>query len=601
MRRTVRLALLGGLLVVGSGALRAQTPTSGEETRVLREAAGLEWRGRIGDAETLLEDLLERRPGSSAGLFALERVLRTQGRVGEVLPWADRYLDEDPSSSAVRYMKLRVLVEVDSLGALPEEAEAWFEAEPDAPDPYREVARLYQRSLGDQAALDLLDQGQRRLSDPSSLAWTAGDVRQRMGDDVGAAREWGVGLRAADADLAAARRRIRGLEGDGTVLAPPLLEGLAAVSSPERRAAAAEVALHFGLSDRALELTREAADAYPEAERAAFLRRIASGAEEEGEHEVAIWALEEARRMVPERDRAALDLQLAALALQAGDTARATAAQDRVARRLPAGSVERRRVLAELIRVQAPTAPPAQLSRQLQDFESEFPDAPEADELRAAVAAGLAGRGRIEEARSVAAEGGGPLSGLEEGYLRFQEGDLAGGSEVLQDALPALAPSRATEVLHLLSSLTRVGPGSAAPLAEAAALAHQGRPSEGAGILADALPEAPDADRPTLLSWAGELAGAAGESARAAEFYAALLDGYPQAPEIPDAALALAEIHLAEGRSQEARTVLEQLILARPDSPVAPAARRALQRIRGSERGSEANEPLVTHGGGLDG
>ncbi len=498
-------------------------------------------------------------------------------------------------------MKLRVLVEVDSLSALPREAEAWFEAEPDAPDPYREVARLYQRSLGDQAALDLLDQGQRRLSDPSALAWTAGDVRQRMGDDVGAAREWGVGLRDPDADLPAARRRIRGLEGNGAVLAAPLLEGLAVAPTPDRRAAAAEVAIHFGLVDRALELTREALDAHPEAERTAFLRRIASGAEEEGVHEVAIWALEEARRMVPERDRAALDLQLAALALQAGDTARATAAQDRVARRLPAGSVERRRVLAELIRVQASAAPPGQLSRQLHDFEAEFPDAPESDELRAAVAAGLAGRGRIEEARAVAADGGGPLSGLEEGYLRLQEGDLAGGTQVLQDALPALAPSRATEVLHLLSSMSRIGSASAVPLAEAAALAHQGRPSDGAGVLAGVLPEAPDADRPTLLAWAGELAGAAGESARAEEFYAALLDGYPQAPEIPDAALALAEIHLAEGRSEEARTVLEQLILARPDSPVAPAARRALQRIRGTERGTETDDPVATEAGGLDG
>ncbi len=83
-------ALVAGLLFGAGGTLRAQTPTSGEETRVLREAAGLEWRGRIGDAETLLEELLQRRPGSSAGLFALERVLRTQGRVGEVLPWADR-------------------------------------------------------------------------------------------------------------------------------------------------------------------------------------------------------------------------------------------------------------------------------------------------------------------------------------------------------------------------------------------------------------------------------------------------------------------------------------------------------------------------------
>ena len=51
-------------------------------------------------------------------------------------------------------MKMRVLVEVDSLAALDREARAWFRAEPDSPDPYREVARLYQRALDHDEALE---------------------------------------------------------------------------------------------------------------------------------------------------------------------------------------------------------------------------------------------------------------------------------------------------------------------------------------------------------------------------------------------------------------------------------------------------------------
>jgi TolA-binding protein len=94
------------------------------------------------------------------------------------------------------------------------------------------------------------------------------------------------------------------------------------------------------------------------------------------------------------------------------------------------------------------------------------------------------------------------------------------------------------------------------------------------------------------MAWAGELARQAGDSEAAVGLLTALVDGYPGAPEFPEAALSLAELHSAAGRPEEAGQVLERLILERPDSPVAPTARRALQRIRGAS--SEGARTVLT-------
>jgi hypothetical protein len=184
---------------------------------------------------------------------------------------------------------------------------------------------------------------------------------------------------------------------------------------------------------------------------------------------------------------------------------------------------------------------------------------------------------------------------LEQGYLRLQDGDVGAGTEALQQALPDLAPSRATEVLQLLAALGRVGPGASVPLARAAARGHQGRPAEGSDLLVEALPGATEEDRPTLMAWAGEMARQAGESEQAVGLFTALVDGYPEAPEFPEAALALAGLHGEAGRQEEAGRVLERLILERPDSPVAPTARRALQRIRGGSSGSIPSPDTPLH------
>ena len=154
--RPSSLASLGRFLLVGVAAatpLRVEAqrgtarPQVGEaEARMLREASTMEARGDHAGAERVLRSLLEQVPTSSGGLFAIERSLRAQGRTPDVLSMIDRSLSLEPRASNLRSMKLRILVEVDSLETLEQEAEAWIRAEPGSPDPYRELARMYERA-----------------------------------------------------------------------------------------------------------------------------------------------------------------------------------------------------------------------------------------------------------------------------------------------------------------------------------------------------------------------------------------------------------------------------------------------------------------------
>jgi tetratricopeptide (TPR) repeat protein len=473
---------------------------------------------------------------------------------------------------------------VDSLEALDDAAQAWFRAEPGSPDPFREVARLYQRALGEEEALAVLQEGRNRLGEPDVLALETGDLLALRGDGPGAVAEWSRAVRSPEADLGLVLRRLDGLPGDAETLAGPLLDALSASpTTVERRLAAVSVALELGLPGRALEVARLGTAALSRDDRRSFLAEVSRRAGEAGAPEVAVWALQEERSLVPERDRATLDMRLAAVAIQAGDTATAVAARTRLTRALPAGSAERRRVMAELIRVEAATAPRETLEDRLGVFRREYPDAPEADELQAAVAAGLAGRGDVQGARAIVGEGAGPLTALEGGYLGLQEGDVDAGKAALEAALPGLSPSCATEVLHLLAFLERTGSAAAQALGRSAASAHHGNAAEGLGDLVAALPAIPDEDRAPVMAWAGELALQAGETGQAEGVLQGLVDGYPDSREYPDAALSLARLRIADGDLDGARLVLERLILARPQSPVVPAARRELQRIRSGD------------------
>ncbi len=586
MRSIVRVAALGVLFaVVAAGSATAQAGvTARQEATAIRQAAGLEWRGELDEAENVLMSLLAAKPVSTGGIFALERVTRSRDRLRLVLPYADAYLAAEPSAGGIRALKLRILAEIDSLSALPPEVEAWASAEPGEEDPWREIARIWEDAYGPAATEALLLDARERLDDDGALAVEIGTLRAEAGDAPGAIREWAIAARRPDPDLPRMRRRVAGLEGDPTAWIDPMFDALTSEpASVEGRQTAVWMALELDLPDRADALAEEVVANLRGEVRAEFLEEVVRQSEAAMAGELTLWALSTLRRDAGSSAAPGLDVRIASAALAVGDTARAVEAQARLARALPAGSEERRRVIADLIRVEAGQASVATLRQRYEGFRSEFGTAPELDELAAITAVGIAGAGDPQAALDVLGDPTvGPRATLERGYVRLASGESDAGRADLEASLPGLAPASATEVIQLLTGMQRTSPAGAEALAEAAALHRWERSDEALASVRSALDTVPPEDRAVLLAAGARHALASGDFATAEVFLDGVVGGFPDAPERPEAMLRLAELRSSSAAGvEDAVRLLEELIVEGPDRAVVPAARRLLGRIRG--------------------
>jgi tetratricopeptide (TPR) repeat protein len=569
----------------GRGSTRPQV--SEAETRLLREASTLEARGDNVGAERVLRGLLEQIPGSTGALFAIERSLRAQGRTRDVLPLIDRTLAVQPGLSNLRSMKLRLLVEIDSLETLEQEAQTWIRAEPGSPDPYRELARMYERAYGTVRTVALLREGRASLNDPAAFAVELGELLERSGQRAEAAREWSLAIGDDGGQAPAVIRRVGQLPDSSRAVVPLLIEALDKdPTTPARRVAAVRVALAVPLPEQALALTRRAVGQLDLSTRRSLLEEVARRGEELDAHQLSLWAYETLRDLAtdPTAQRA-LQTRVAASALALGDTAKALEARAQLAQSLPRGSTERRRVVAETLRLQATRSNPEALRRQLSAFREEFPDAPELDEIASALAYGLQAQGNGDAAAAVLADVQGPRSALERAYLSLDRGEVEEGIASLTQAVESLPPAAATDVIQLVSLLGRVGPGSASALGKAAVLSHRGAGVQAVEQLVAEVPRLPVQDRSALLAHAARLADQAAAPERGAALRRELIAQHKDSAERPEAALALARWSARSGRTQEAIQVLEALIVERPTSPLVPDARRELERIRGVAAG----------------
>ncbi len=240
-------------------------------------------------------------------------------------------------------------------------------------------------------------------------------------------------------------------------------------------------------------------------------------------------------------------------------------------------------MIADLIRVEADHASVPTLRQRYEGFRSEFGSVAELDELAALVAAGIARAERPDVALELLGDPTpGPRATLERGYLRLLDADREAGRADLESALAGLPPERATEVIQLLTGMQRTtGPGGDA-LARSAALSHWGRHDDALRVVEEALDAVPPEDRAVLLAAGARHAVAAGEVGRAEVFLDAVVGGFPDAPERPEAMLRLAELRATrEAGREDAVRLLEELIVEGPERAVVPAARRLLARIRG--------------------
>lgn len=569
-------------LALHAGTVLAQVDDSPLEGRLLRSAARQESQGDLLGAESILMELMQAQPTSTGGLFALERVLRAQSRILDILPVAERYEEIDPEAAAPRMLTVRIYSELGAQDELEAAAEAWLHLSGSTPEPYREVSRALLNVAGPERALAALKRGRKEIGEPSLFALEMGDLLRDVGRVEEAILEWTQVIGNDGAQVSAVTRRVGELKVDDKGLVKPMLDELGRQpTTVARLRAGTRIAIVAGLFEDALRLGRAVLDDLSGQVRRGFLTALAKQAEDEDGARLALWAYEELREQASDRaETRALDHRISMTALVVGDTARALAAQRSIAESLPESSPDRRRALAENLRLEMMLGS-ANAWALLEEFREEFPKAPELDELAVTLAVQLEGMGDDVGARSLLAGVEGPKSSLERGYLYLASGDVERGKLILRESVSGLVPQDATKIIALLDLLDRLR-GDALPIVGVSVLAHRGSPDLALVELEQVLDDVPEENHPAVLALAARIAGEGGLPEQAARFRTQLIRNFPRAPEVPEATLRLARFRGASAEGvQEAIELLEALILKEPDGAIVPTARRELRILRG--------------------
>ena len=563
-------------------AIHAQEDHPLLEARLLRAANSEESSGDLAAAEETLRRLMDRRPTSTGGILALERVLRAQNRIREILPFAEQYVDVEPNASGPRLVQLRAFTELDDENALEDGAENWMDIAGSSAEPYREVSIVFARVFGPERSLSVLQRGRTELGRPSLFAMEAGDFLKDLGRMEEAVLEWAAVIGNDGSSVSAVMRRIGEIEEDGETLVLPLLERLRSPpTTGARLRAGARIALEAGAFGEARSLAEIALDDLVDRPRRGFLTALARQAQEVAAMGVALWAYEALREDADEdQEIRALDQRITVVALAIGDTVRALEAQQTIADDLPEGSADRRQALAEIIRLGIERRG-ADVKESLSAFAKEFPDAPQLDELAVTLAVQLDAEGDREGARSLLAGVPGPRSALERGYLYLASGEVEPGRGALQDALAGVAPGVATELIELLGLLDRLEGESLDAFIRSAVLAHHGRADLALSELEVAIDAVPQDQRSPLLAMGARIADGGSTPETAADFRGRIVRDHPFSAEVPEATLELARFKGATPAGvDEAIRLLENLILSQPNSAIVPTARRELQRLQ---------------------
>ncbi len=576
------LCVLLSVAILRSVGIHAQEDDPRLETRLLRTAASEESSGDLARAEETLRRLMGQRPTSTRGIFALERVLRAQSRVGEILPFADRFTDLEPYASGPRLLELRVYAELDDGSGLDDAAEDWMRDAGSSSEPYREVARVFGRVFGPERGLSILERGRSELGRPSLFAMETGDFLGDLGRMEEAVLEWADVIGNDGSQVSAVMRRVGEIEEDREALVLPLLAQLRQLpTTTARLRAGAQIALEAGVFGEARTLAETALQDLPARPRRGFLTALAQQAQGVSAIGVALWAYEVLREgAANDTETRALDQRITVAALAVGDTVRALEAQQAIANSLPEGNIDRRRALAEIIRLGIERGGVG-TRELLAAFATEFPYAPQLDELAVTLAVQLDAGGDREAARLLLAGVAGPRSALERAYLYLGAGEVVQGRNALQDALSGVSPGVATEVIALLDLLDRLDGEALSAFVRSAVLAHQRRTDGALSELEVAVDAVPRDGRPPLLAMGARIADVGGVPEQAADFRERIIRDHPYATEVPEATLELARFKGAmPGGVDEAIRLLEDLILGDPNGAIVPTARRELQRIQ---------------------
>lgn len=591
--RLLRALVIGGMFAAAGAAdagaqqrgLRMMRDTVVKDELVaLRAAMDLERVGNMAAADSALRVILDANPQSLSALISLERLLAMQGRTAELLPFVDRLLDADEESPIGHQMRVRAYSMLERPDEIERAAVAWIRASPDIETPYREIARIWRQRNDYERALAVLEQGRERVDRTDALALELGDLYADVGQPERAILEW---ERAIDEDgqgFLLVQRRLAQMPDGGAAVVRTLIASLtAAPTSLARQRAATQVAIDAGLDEAAERIVRAVAQPLTGDTRRAYLIEVARRADGAGLAPVAYWAYGElVREEMPEEQSLALRTRLAELALVVGDTARAVREYGTLEAALAADSPQRRQALAIRITLAARNGDLDAALEELAAFRAEFPDAAELDRMIGALGGLLLEAGRAGEAEQLAAGLRGPQATLVRGRALLMRGEIERARSELLNAAPALSGGTATETIMLATLLGRVSPAGGQLVGRALARLADGEQSDAVEMVLTESRPLGEAERAGLLGFAASLADRIGQPVLAQQARRTIVDSLPRTQEAPAALLALARtLAQSDEDADEARVLVERLILEYPRSALVPQARQELDRISG--------------------
>ena len=277
----------------------------------------------------------------------------------------------------------------------------------------------------------------------------------------------------------------------------------------------------------------------------------------------------------------ALRSRVAELALSLGDTATANGVYAVIEREFAPGSPERRQAMSLRIQVLAREAAWDSARAEFARLTEESNGTAEFDAAAAGLANALIDAGRPGEAEDVLGWADGPHASFARGRVYMTRGEVERARDVMLAAAPRLDGAEATEALSLATLLGRLSLNGGALVGRGVAALADGDRKQGVLLLYEGSASLPELERAAILDFAAGLADRTGLDAEAEQMRREIVQETPHAPEAPQALLALARQQLVRKQGpDEARRLLERLIVEYPRSALVPQAQRELERTR---------------------
>ena len=570
--------LVCGLIVLASGPLAAQQRTSPASDSL---AKGLlaERRGNYAEAARLFSATLAQRPADIGALMALDRVLPSLNQRRDMLPAIERALTADSTNLGILNLAVRTFATAGLADSARKYTERWVARIPGDDIPYQAwvMAAMDVRDLAQAKAG--VEWARRRLGRPTAMAPEYAQLLQQESDLAGACREWVVAIRLSPSYRSSAVM----LLGQATALQRPIVrDALQQDGSLEARRLLGLVRVHWGESVEGSMLVR--ASLPPNTEEALALLRVLldelRGRDDRGALVARATVFEAMAERQVGRDavRSRMDAARAYADAGAERDARRLLAQVAADSSAPAGlaTVASSTLLGVLIA----EGKAAEAERLLSDLGPAL-DSDERERQTRRVAMAWARNGDLGQAQRVVA-GDSSVAGLDlRGRLQLFAGDAAGAAKLLQAAGPYDEEREAAvERITLLVLLQSTGKDSLPVLGTALLALERGDSMAAVAGLSEVAMQLEPAGAAEARLLAGRIALARRDTATAGRLLRQA--DVADAPATAAAArLDLARLALLGGHSEDARQLLEKLILDYPESAVVPEARRLRDGLRG--------------------